>query len=74
MEDKKEKVKALFKDYAEHGGCLFDLVDKVDEIYSSKEVVLYTNGNAFRKYQGQDKRYPFRTEWRKVKAVIYEIE
>lgn len=39
-----------------------------------KEVALWTNGNAFRKYQGQDKRRHPQSGWRKVKTIIHEID
>lgn len=49
-------------------------IEQLKNNKSGKEVTLWTNGNAFRKYQGQDKRHYPQTGWRKVKAIIYEIE
>lgn len=37
------------------------------------EKILWTNGNAFRKYQGQDKRKYAKTDWKKVRAIIRDI-
>jgi hypothetical protein len=75
----KEQVQKLFEEYAKNGGVLYNLVDKIDEIYNNgTEKILWTNGNAFRKYQGQDKIVNHwgvqgKNGWKKVRAIIRDI-